>query len=69
MTVELQLNNIIVENLKRDFKTNNIMEAINKIFDKYNYQEERRISNDINISMKQIKQGNTHSLQSVLDDL
>ena len=69
MTVELQLNNIIVENLKRDFKTNNIMEAINKIFDKYNYQEERRISNDINISMKQIKQGNTHSLQSVLADL
>ncbi|WP_456469797.1 hypothetical protein [Caminibacter sp.] len=64
------LDDKIVTEIKNITKSNNLVEAIEKMLYEYKrVQNTKKIANDINIALDDVKKGKVYDLKSFLDEI
>lgn len=67
MQLTIDLDNAIVDQLKKDFKTDNIKDIVYKLVDFYQHKDEYTIAKELNQSLNECKQGNTKPVSELLN--
>ena len=66
-TIQIQLDDVIYDNIS---KLNiDIKQEFNKFLETLLYSKEKKIAEEINLSLKEIKEGKVKSLNELLDEL
>jgi len=69
MQLVIDLDDAIIDNLKKDFSTDNIKEAITKLLHNYKHKKEYKMANDLQQSLNEVKSNKTNPISKLLNEL
>ncbi len=69
MQLVIDLDDSLIENLKKDFSTNNIKDVVYRLVKNYQYSKEYMIAMKLQQSIDDVKQNRTNPISKLLDEL
>jgi hypothetical protein len=69
MQLTLNIDDDFVSEIKKEFQTENIENAIYSLFEQFKNRKEKKISSEINEALLEVKNGKTKPIEELLNEL
>ena len=68
--MNIALENNLIEEIKRETHSNDVVKGVNELLEKYKiYKQTKKVAEDINLALKEVKENKIYDLKSVLDEI